>query len=270
MENSSPNISNASRDRTDALLQEVQQCRADVAATENAITDVTGAITNLLRQFRRLAHIHVFEDRHLPGFGESTRRDEEQTRKARLDRFAAICFAILSAGVLAWFSTLAFESSSTTRLAIAAIAVALFFAWGSASLMRRLTNAHPEHPESEKRLITLLYAFGFLLVGSLAAFGWLRFIEDEAALAYVSLTIAGIEIGLFGVGAAFDCGYQIFRWSKDYDDQFQTLDQRKKRFQAELEEHKGNLLDAEIRLEHSKGSANEKPSEADSREEVHR
>lgn len=234
--------------QTDALLQEAQQCRTDVADTENRLGDVSAKITKLLRQYRKLAHIHNFEDRHLPGFGETTRRDEEQTRKARLDRFAAICFAILSVGVLTWFSTLAFESVSTTWLIVAAIAVALLFAWGFAAVMRRLINAHPEHPESEKRIIILLWVFGFLMIASLAAFGWLRFVEDEAALAYVSLTIAGIEIGLFGVGAAFDCGHQIFSWSKDYDDGFQELTQEKKRLEALLKEHKGNLLDAEIRL----------------------
>lgn len=237
--------------KLDALTQRANQIRADITADAKTLAAVTKDITDVLRQFRELANVWNFPDRNLPSFGETTRRDDEQTAKARDYLVGQICSAIIGGVALAVFAIFSFDFDPWMTIFVS-LSLALLGERLCGAFLRRLVGASPKNRDTVKRVKLLLFLFGIITAFSTAGFAWLRFVEDEDSLTLLSLFIVGLEFGLFGLSAAFSGGHAIYRWSKDSDDTYRELKQQQRELLANLANLNADLVDLEFQIEQLK------------------
>jgi hypothetical protein len=208
---------------------------------------VRSEITALLRQYIALAQIHDLPDVNEPGFGTFPEIVKTQDEKAKDYRRASIVSALLGAIVTGTLSVIAFRSPSLMLTFLVSIAAGwlvglVVFYW-----MLFRSDAGPDNPGASRKVRVWITLFGVLTFLSAAAFAWLRFASTEAK-AYTSLTIVGFEVGIFALVGAFECGHKIFKWSREYHDDYLVMRQRRDDLEDKLAKCNADLQEHDYRL----------------------
>jgi hypothetical protein len=177
----------------------------------------------LLRQYVDLAHRHDLvtidpvNTRAMPVI------DQDQDNKARRLHKSAVVASGLGSIVFGGLSIVALAIGTPTVVFLGSIVFALGVSVTVVTLMVFITAAGPRNPKAEKPLKLWAAGFGSLMFVSIAVFAWLRFVSDPVLLDFTAYTIAGFEIGMFGLAAAFESASRIYGWSREITTRFNEL-----------------------------------------------
>ncbi len=220
--------------------------------TKRSLDIVKGEIIHLLRQYAELAVIHELPYLNEPGFGTFPALIRWQDEKARDYRRGSIIAGILGFLLTALMCVLSFRFSP-----VLTFFGSLAFAWLIGGVvfyyMLFLSDAGPRNPKAQKKVTVLIISFGALAFRSAAAFAWLRF-ADTGAKSYAALTLVGFEIGMFGLVGAFETGHKIFKWSREYHDEYLILRERRDALEDKLAQLHADVLEHDYRLDTLKPS----------------
>lgn len=120
--------------------------------------------------------------------------------------------------------------------------------------------ADPQHPESMKRVRTILILSSLAVASSFGSFCWLRFSEDRMALSLISPIALVFEGGLFAMAAAFHAGEVINGWSRQMVSEYEGVSTEYDQIQRLIRTYEHQLEGSLSRIDQdatSKGGHNE-------------
>ena len=214
-------------DNSDLRWPRLQQLRQRIRQLRNQINATEKRMGALVRQYLILADIHGFED--LDPIDGAVIPRENKVQVAEADRFQRASLAAITLGtaVAAVLSVLSINFPSAILLALGAAGFSALLAVIIVRWISVTIDATPRNPAAEQKIKSWSLVFGALMLTSCAGFAWLRFLQDLTLQASVlSLALVGFEVAVFSLGGIFQCGRQVYSWSRDLTREFESLQAR--------------------------------------------
>ena len=177
----------------------------------------------LLRQYVDLAHRHGLQTLDPVKTDAIPIVDRVQEADAQRLHLAAVVAGVLGSVVFGGLSIVALAIGTPLTVFIISTLFAAAVGVVVVALMIFTTRSSPRNPDARRSLAIWAAGFGVIMLTSLTLFAWLRFINDLTLLNYLAYSIAGFEIGMFGLAAAFESASHIYDWSRGINARFNEI-----------------------------------------------
>lgn len=232
----------------ETLSQRLKQDRDKIQDVETRLSSIENDIKAERRQYLELADIHKFQDIDQHDFAVIVREDKIQTDKARNYQLGAWASLIFGTLVSSGLSVLVFDFAAPFVVFVCGAIASLLIGAVVVYTMMALIDPSPRTPQAIKTVKLSVLVFGLVTLLSAALFSWLRFMEEAAVISLLSTSIAGFEIGVFGLTGSFECGERIYNWSKKSHERVKSLTVLKKARELEHATLTVNVQELEYRL----------------------